>query len=137
MQYLLQSKPHPGFRHLAKAQIFRQLFHGSTEKEDDGLEYWREQYKSYKERYVKHLLFDPKKPNLSKQCMLLFAKENNHLCFSAVIVEHAPLEELRVFFDTATFDEIERDVKVNTATIANNSMHRRQTPFQSGVNCLK
>ena len=53
--------------------------------------------------------------------MLLSAKDKNHHCFSAVIVEHAPLEELYVFFDTATYDEIERDVKVNPATIANNS----------------
>ena len=27
-------------------------------------------------------------------------------------IEHAPLETVYIFFDTATFDEIERDVKV-------------------------
>ena len=26
--------------------------------------------------------------------------------------EHAPLEAMYIFFDTATYDEIERDVKV-------------------------
>ena len=28
------------------------------------------------------------------------------------MVEHAPLQHVYIFFDTATFDEIERDVKV-------------------------
>ena len=31
---------------------------------------------------------------------------------SAVTNEHAPLEAVHIFFDTATYDEIERDVKV-------------------------
>ena len=30
----------------------------------------------------------------------------------AAVVEHAPLQHVYIFFDTATFDEIERDVKV-------------------------
>ena len=29
-------------------------------------------------------------------------------------MEHLPLEKVYIFFDTATYDEIERDVKVNT-----------------------
>ena len=29
------------------------------------------------------------------------------------MVEHTPLEEVFIFFGTATYDEIERDVKVN------------------------
>ena len=29
------------------------------------------------------------------------------------MLEHAPLEEVYIFFDTATYDQIERDVKVN------------------------
>ena len=28
--------------------------------------------------------------------------------------QHTPLEEVFIFFDTATYDQIERDVKVNT-----------------------
>ena len=34
-------------------------------------------------------------------------------CFSATLIEHAPLEAIYIYFDTATYDEIERDVKVN------------------------
>ena len=30
----------------------------------------------------------------------------------ASVLEHAPLEAVDIYFDTATFDEIERDVKV-------------------------
>ena len=29
-----------------------------------------------------------------------------------MLVQHTPLEEVYIFFDTATYDEIERDVKV-------------------------
>ena len=39
---------------------------------------------------------------------------NWHICISAVVIEHAPLEAVYVFFDTATYDEIQRDVKVET-----------------------
>ena len=37
-----------------------------------------------------------------------------------MLVDHAPLEEVYVFFDTATYDQIERDVKVNVANFAKN-----------------
>ena len=32
--------------------------------------------------------------------------------FPAVTLEHAPLEAVYIYFDTATYDEIERDEKV-------------------------
>ena len=48
----------------------------------------------------------------------LFTKANFHLRVSGVLVEHAPLEEVYIFFDTATYDQIERDVKVDIATFA-------------------
>ena len=32
--------------------------------------------------------------------------------FAATVLEHAPLEAVYVHFDTATYDEIERDEKV-------------------------
>ena len=50
----------------------------------------------------------------------LFTKANFRLCVSGVLVDHAPLEEVYVFFDTATYDQIERDVKVNVANFAKN-----------------
>ena len=34
----------------------------------------------------------------------------NHV--SVTMLEHAPLEEVYIYFDTATYDEIERDEKV-------------------------
>ena len=34
--------------------------------------------------------------------------------FPAAVLEHAPLEAVYIYFDTATYDEIERDVKVET-----------------------
>ena len=94
-----------------------QFFSGSAERKEDELISWRQQYKSYKEGYVKHLLFDPLKPNLSKQSMLLPTKISP--LFSDVTLDHGPLEEVYIFFDTATYDQIERDVKVEKATFAN------------------
>ena len=35
---------------------------------------------------------------------------------SGATVEHAPLEAVYIFFDTATYNEIERDVKVKKKT---------------------
>ena len=37
--------------------------------------------------------------------------------FTATVIEQAPLEEVFIFFDTATYDEIERDVKVCKETL--------------------
>ena len=34
------------------------------------------------------------------------------LFFPATMLDHAPLEAVYIFFDTATFDNIERDEKV-------------------------
>ena len=34
--------------------------------------------------------------------------------FPAAMIEHPPLEAVYIYFDTATYDEIERDVKVTT-----------------------
>ena len=102
-----------GLRDAIGAQRVRQLFPGSANGKEDGLTSWRAKYKSYKESYAKHLLFDPEEPNLSEQRMLWFTKAKHHLCISGVTLEHAPLEEVYIFFDTATYDQIERDVKVN------------------------
>ena len=33
--------------------------------------------------------------------------------FTATTLEHAPLEAVYIYFDTATYDEIERDEKVS------------------------
>ena len=44
---------------------FEQLFSGPVKKENDGLKFLRNQYKNYKESYVKYMKFDPEKPNPS------------------------------------------------------------------------
>ena len=52
---------------------------------------------------------------MERQPMLvhLLTKAKSHNCASGVSVDqHTPLEEVFIFFDTATYDEIERDVKV-------------------------
>ena len=36
--------------------------------------------------------------------------------FLAGVLKHAPLEAVYIYFDTATYDEIERDVKVTNKT---------------------
>merc|ERR1712013_633444 len=64
---------------------------------EDRLEFLRERYKRFKESYVKYMRFDPEEPNPS-----------------VLVDQHTPLEEVFIFFDTATYDQIERDVKVTT-----------------------
>ena len=36
---------------------------------------------------------------------------------SAAVIEHASLEEVNIFFDTATYDEIEKDVRVKQNSV--------------------
>ena len=67
-------------------------------------------YKSYKESFVKHLLFNVSQPNLSK--LLWLRHSYLYILISAATIEHAPLEAVYIFFNTATYDEIERNVKV-------------------------
>ena len=49
----------------------------------------------------------PKKKTL----VSTFGIDHVHL-LSASVLEHAPLEAVYIYFDTATYDEIERDEKV-------------------------
>ena len=45
-------------------------------------------------------------------------KAKCHIRISGVLVDqHTLLEEVYIFFDTATYDEIERDVKVSTTSL--------------------
>ena len=46
-----------------------------------------------------------------------FSPTNRFTTLSAATVEHAPLEAVYIFFDTATYNEIERDVKVTKDTV--------------------
>ena len=76
------------------------------EEEVDGVKSFTESYHKYKREYLKHLSFNPKEENLSK-CIL------KSCLFPAAVLEHAPLEAVHIYFDTATYDEIERDEKVD------------------------
>ena len=42
--------------------------------------------------------------------------------FAASVLEHAPLEAVYIYFDTATYDEIERDVKVQKLAPSDTTM---------------
>ena len=46
-----------------------------------------------------------------------FFPTNKFTSLSAAPVEHAALEAVYIFFDTATYNEIERDVKVTKDTV--------------------
>ena len=109
----------------------RQLFSGFEEKNERELESLREQYKNYKASYVKYKQFAPEKPNSS---IVLFNNKEakSKICISGVLVDqHTPLEEVYIFFDTATYDEIELDEKVKSlASQRCSSIYTAYSPLQ-------
>ena len=89
------------------------MFPAPTEKEEDGVKSLTESYHKYKREYVKHLSFNPEEENLSKCLSDCSTMNNIHLhLFPASVLEHAPLDAVYIYFDTATYDEIGRDEKV-------------------------
>ena len=75
----------------------------------------QEKYIMYKEGNIKFLRFNPDEETPQKNSTFSRLRSNPHIfeCFiSGARVEHAPLEAVYIFFDTATYNEIERDVKV-------------------------
>ena len=70
-----------------------------------------ESYHKYKREYLKHLSFNPEEENLST-CILKIEEVKHVHLFPAAVLDHAPLEAVYIYFDTATYDEIERDEKV-------------------------
>ena len=68
-----------------------------------------EKYTMHKKRYMKNLQFDPQLENLSK---FFFLPTYFTDSFPAALIEHAPLEAVYIQINTATYDQIERDVKV-------------------------
>ena len=69
-------------------------------------------YHKYKRDYVKQLFFTPEEENLSKFKNLSSIVMSKYLVSATLVLEHAPLEAVYNYFDTATYDEIERDEKV-------------------------
>ena len=92
----------------------------SAKMRDDRLTFLLEQYNQYKTSFVKHLLFDPDEQSLSK--ILSFGNMYVQFCISDATIEHALLQAVYIYFDTATYDEIERDVKVGE--YVHNNHHR-------------
>ena len=89
-----------------------ELFPTSTEEnEDDVSLLMMEKYMMYKKNYMKHLQFDPELENLSK--FSIPAHLIKVILFPAGTIEQAPLETVYIKIDTATFDQIERGLKVN------------------------
>ena len=80
----------------------------SADEESKSVDSLTRIYHNYKREYVKHLSFNPGTENLSKYISMTLLG----YLFSATIIEHSPLEAVYIFFDTATYDEIERDEKV-------------------------
>ena len=70
-------------------------------------------YHKYKRDYVKHISFDPVAENLSKRIYIYrYIFSTDSTLISAITLEHAPLEAMYLYFDTATYDKIGRDEKV-------------------------
>ena len=64
-------------------------------------------YHDYKMKYLKPLSFTPYGEKLCKYMFMIF-----HSMVSATMLDHNPLEAVYIYFDTATYDEIEKDKKV-------------------------
>ena len=92
-----------GLSHLQETEFTSTEWQGGRE----GHSTFREQYQKYKEEYVKQLQFDSE--NFGKMSLTLCLTQT---ISKNILVEHSPLEEVYIFFDTTTYDEIERDVKV-------------------------
>ena len=110
-----------GLEHADKRNL-QQLVSGSTGIKEDGLEVLGEQYKNYKESHLKNIKLDPENVNLN---LYYFSPIDLLL---ALLVDHTLLEEVFIFFDTATYDEIERDVKVSKTTYFDCSKEDKNTP---------
>ena len=70
------------------------------------------EYIRYKMSYAKLLQFSPVLHNLSTNNGPNTCKTVFFFLLSAAMVDPAPLEAVYIYFNTATYDEIERDVKV-------------------------
>ena len=86
----------------------QKLFLASTD-EMDQFQLLNKEYRQYKENYMKHIQYDPEAEGHGMSYIFL---SSLYLIFPASPIEHAPLEAVYIMFDTATYDEIERDEKV-------------------------
>ena len=87
------------------------MFPISADEKVNEVKSFTESYHKYKREYVKHLSFNPEQENLSMSISKILQITLVHL-LPASVLEHAPLEAVHIYFDTATYDEIQRDEKV-------------------------
>ena len=88
--------------------VLQQMFPNSLSNgKTDDLRAFTKAYHNYKRKYVKHLSFTPDGEFLSK-----YTLGECEILFSATMLDHYPLEAVYIYFDTATYDEIEKDEKV-------------------------
>ena len=73
-----------------------------------------EEYKNYKRAYAKNIKFDQSLQDLSKLSKVYteYISYEHILFYPAATIEYVPLQLIQIYFDTATYDEIERDKKV-------------------------
>ena len=94
---------------IQRFEVLQQLFPNlSADEESKSVDSLTRIYHKYKREYVKHLSFNPSMEDLSKYILMTLLV----YLFSATEMEHSALEAVYIFFDTATYDEIERDEKV-------------------------
>ena len=85
--------------------------------EESGISSMQEKYDMYKEGNVKFLRFNPDEETSWNETTFSRLHLNSQM-FARLFqllqttVEHAPLEAVYIFFNTATYNQIERDVKV-------------------------
>ena len=87
-----------------------------AEKKVDEVTRLTEVYHKYKRKFVKHLSFNPEENDTSKYLSSFFdpswlVYQSFIWVFPVSLLDHAPLEAVFIYFDTATYDEIEKDVK--------------------------
>ena len=91
-------------------EALQEIFQFSTFESEDRVKSLTEVYHKYKSKYVKHLFFNPNNENLCEQSFFFLPSQT--FLMPAMEMNHAPLEAVHIYFNTATYDEIEKDEKV-------------------------
>ena len=86
----------------------QKLFFSSADKTDQ-FPFLNDKYQQYKKNYMKHIQYDADEDGYGM--LYIFSIFFNPIA-PALLIEHAPLEAVYIMFDTATYDNIERDQKV-------------------------
>ena len=91
----------------------QQMFPRSEDESQDNVKSITEKYHKYKREYVKQQTFNPDEEDFS-ECLLKVEQLVDICLFAATTLPlvQALLEAVFIYFDTATYDEIEKDQKV-------------------------